>query len=105
MKKIIAVLAFGLMLSGVASAVEIRGGPSCGKWLSDSDLTFKHGNQMWLLGYLSGISLVLEKDSLKGTDNPSIFLWMDNFCKANPLKSVADGAQDLFLELVKQKGL
>ena len=27
------------------------------------------------------------------------FLWMDNYCRANPLKNVSDGASDLFLEL------
>lgn len=46
-----------------------------------------------------------DKDILKGTDNASIFLWFDNYCQANPLKNMIDGADSLFDELVKQKKL
>jgi hypothetical protein len=31
-----------------------------------------------------------------------IFVWMDNYCRANPLKNVREGAQDLFIELQKK---
>jgi hypothetical protein len=106
MKKITAVLLIvGLLVStGAYSAVMVRGGASCGQWVSEEGVS-KALNQLWLLGYLSGLVAYSDKDALKGTDSPSIFLWMDNYCKANPLKRVDEGGQDLYLELVKQKGL
>ena len=90
-----------------ARAITIRGAESCGIWVKERQekkiSTFIH--QRWLAGYLSGIAVGNGKDVLKGTDNESIFLWMDNYCQANPLKDIADGSEVLFLELVKQKKL
>ena len=43
-------------------------------------------------------------DALRDTDAASIELWMDNYCKANPLKRVDDGGDDLFIELKKRQG-
>lgn len=110
MRKTMSVLLLGLIFSGVAStasAVEIRGMPSCGEWVSDrakGGLDFT-ASQFWLLGYMSGLVFATSTDALKGTDSSSIYLWMDNYCRANPLKKVNDGVQDLFFELKKQKGL
>jgi hypothetical protein len=57
------------------------------------------------MGYLSGLSVALHKDVLKETDAPSIYAWVDNQCRANPLEMVGNLTQLLFLELVRQKGL
>ncbi|MDM0117529.1 hypothetical protein QTI66_36050 [Variovorax sp. J22R133] len=37
------------------------------------------------------------------TSADQAYLWMDNYCKANPLKGVADGAADLFIEVQQKK--
>ncbi len=39
--------------------------------------------------------------TLKSADQ--IFLWMDNWCKANPLKKVGEGGAELFVELRMNK--
>lgn len=108
MKKILGILAVGLMLSGVvitASAVTIRGVQSCGDWVQERNSNNFGGDQIWLVGYMSGIARGTGKDFLIGTDNPSIFLWMDNYCRQNPLKNMADGGDDLFQELKKKNNI
>ena len=108
MKKILGILAAGLVLSGVvntAIAVEVRGVASCGTWIQEQKADDSHISQLWLLGFMSGLATGLERNLLDKTDNPSIFLWMDNYCKANPLKDVYDGGVDLSVELTKRKNI
>ena len=31
------------------------------------------------------------------------FIWMDNYCRVNPLKHIGDGAEDLAVELIRMK--
>jgi hypothetical protein len=62
-------------------------------------------NEAWLMGYLSGRASALNKDFLKGTDNESIYVWIDNYCRDNPTKDVDDAAKELVKELIQQKGL
>jgi hypothetical protein len=98
-----AVLLLGVSFS--ASGVTIRGTPSCGKWVEDRAQKGwgAINSQSWVLGFLSGVAAATEKEIIKGIDNPSIFLWIDNFCKANPLKDVADASHELVLEQWKKK--
>lgn len=63
------------------------------------------GDGAWLVGFLSGIAVAKNSDFIKGTDGESILLWMDNYCRSNPLKGISDGGGALFYELKKQKGL
>jgi len=89
------------------AVVELRGAPSCGSW---TEMSATSSNQrlyaeFWLVGYLSGRVMGSEKDFLKGTDNSSINLWMDNYCKANPLEDIHKGADELAAELIQKKKL
>jgi hypothetical protein len=84
--------------------VVIVGAWSCGLWATQEGMTKLYAKS-WLGGYLSGFAMSSGKDFLKGTDNPSIELWMDNYCKANPLKDIGDGANELAAELIRQKNL
>ena len=108
--KCAATLLIGLMLSATvleANAVEIRGLISCGVWVKDR-VEKEIGevvNEMWLIGYLSGLATGANSDFLRGSDNESIFLWVDNYCRANPLKNLDDAGIYLAYELQKQKGL
>lgn len=98
---------FGLMLTAMelgAQTLQLRGVRSCGEWVKDKEMP-AIGNQAWLVGYLSGIAVATNKSFLRGTDNESIYLWVDNYCQANPLKSVAEAGVILHFELVKQKNL
>ncbi|MFM2434454.1 MAG: putative exported protein [Pseudomonadota bacterium] len=107
MKKINALLLLvGLLVSTGASAVEIIGAPPCENWVkarNENNSWLARVFQGWLVGYLSGLAVGRDKDVLGETDSSSIDLWMDNYCKANPLKDVGDGGIYLYFELVKQK--
>jgi hypothetical protein len=59
----------------------------------------------WLVGYLSGVAAGLDKDLLTGMNNDSIFLWMDNYCHANPLRRIDEGVYTLALEIIRTKKL
>ena len=88
--------------------MKLRGSAYCGTWVKEravdkSWLTIV--NEGWLIGYLSGLAAGKDKDILKGTDNDSIFLWMDNYCKERLLERVDNGVIELFFELINKKGL
>jgi len=115
MRRIIALLAGCLLSSSVlASAIEIRGSRSCSKWAEEKRMenSSREMNRIpvlitknWFLGYLSGRADESGKDFLKGTDNESIFLWLDNYCRANPDKNLESGGIALARELMKLKGI
>jgi hypothetical protein len=98
-------LLFALLSVATPSwAVEIRGSRSCGKWVKDREEKGWSGpaNQTWLAGYLSGLAVGanIEFWNKHGNklDNESVNLWMDNYCRANPLKSIHEGGYSLFIE-------
>lgn len=110
MKKMVyALIALATFASGIANA-EVRGARSCGVWVADrnnSDKMRASVDFTWLIGYLSGLgvggqSIAEYRDFLKGADNESIALWMDNYCKAHPLESISTGANILSFELAKK---
>jgi hypothetical protein len=68
------------------------------------DNTLSYSKQ-WLVGYLSGVAAGLDKDLLTGMNNDSIFLWMDNYCRANPLRRIDEGGYTLALEIIRTKKL
>ena len=84
-----------------AVPVTILGGPSCGQWVKERGPNNRASpyNLGWLLGFVSGIAATAQEDVLEQTDNKSVELWIDNYCRANPLKSVAEGADALISEL------
>ena len=96
-------LAFAIPLSTQSQTV--FGGPDCGEWVAQAN----NSKKTWLLGYMSGLNVMHDVENLK-PQNPlnklnsadQIFLWMDNYCKNNPLKTVIDGGWALFKELRKK---
>jgi hypothetical protein len=94
------------VLSPAQGEAGARQPPSCGEWVvhrEKSDM-LALGNTSWLLGYLSGLAVSSGKDFLSGTDNSSIYKWMDSYCRANPLRDVSSGGNALAAELAKKKG-
>ena len=92
--------------SPLAGGVEARQAPSCGEWISHREKsdTLALVNTSWLLGYLSGLAVSRGKDFLSGTDNVSIYKWMDNYCRTNPLRDLSNGGNALAAELARKKG-
>ncbi|MEK7876864.1 MAG: hypothetical protein AAB325_11795 [Pseudomonadota bacterium] len=92
--------------SSLEGGVAARQAPSCGEWVSHREKsdTLALGNTSWLLGYLSGLAAGRGKDFLAGTDNGSIYKWMDNYCRTNPLRDVSSGGIALAAELTRKMG-
>jgi hypothetical protein len=115
MSRTIAFLAGCLLsLNLFASVVDIRGSRSCGKWVEEKRMANSMNEmnripalitQSWFLGYLSGRADESGKNFLKGTDNESIFLWLDNYCHANPDKNLDNAGPALARELMQLKGI
>lgn len=102
-----------VLLSPHAQAYTLFGGPDCGKWVNTPSAQYK----TWLMGFMSGQNAqhVGYRDVIKDpyfqakdpldqvSSAEQLFLWMDNYCRANPLKTVADGGVALFAELVAKR--
>jgi hypothetical protein len=88
----------------------VRGNIDCARWLTTGSAVSELGNKSWLVGFLSGLSMGLASDAqrkpvnfFENVTNDQIYLWMDNYCRANPLSSVMNGTGDLFQEISKKK--
>ena len=96
-----------IVLLSAAGAVSIRGDPSCGSWTEER--AKKHvgslANEFWLLGFLSAVAVATKRDFIVGTDNPSLFQWMDSYCRDNPLSHISEGGHKLSRELARRKGV
>jgi hypothetical protein len=102
----IAVCIFFGVLNPAQGGATSFGGSDCGEWVNGSKSNAPM--RAWLLGYMSGLGAMHD---LNGRDDDpldkinsaqQIYLWMDNFCQKNPLRSVRSGGVDLFLELMKK---
>jgi|LauGreDrversion4_2_1035121.scaffolds.fasta_scaffold2723015_1 hypothetical protein len=106
-KKILIAIAFGLVFLNTALAGTTFGVTDCGRWVTESKST-RISAKTWLLGYLTGLGAMHEVNNRnddpmkKINSSDQIFLWMDNYCQKNPLKDVADGGFQLFMELMKK---
>ena len=86
------------------------GASSCGNWTKVTnekglDSPILHN---WLLGYITAYnrwgpyySAPGLSNISKGTDVGGLLGWIDNYCKANPLKDLDDAAHALIFELLK----
>lgn len=101
----VAMLALVYMSSASALSLLGPGTPSCGEWVKERKEGHAYAKEAWLMGYLSGIAAAHATDYLKGANHESIYLWVDNYCRDNPLDLYHNGVQNLLSELKKRKGL
>ena len=105
-KLLIAVIAMTIPGLVFAQTKASFGRADCGEWVkSQTTGTQKQSDRAWLLGFLSGLNQDdFYEDALdKVSSAAQIFLWMDNYCKNNPLEQVSKGAYKLFAELKIKK--
>mgnify|MGYP006083983065 CR=1 FL=1 len=81
------------------------GKQSCGSWIKTKD---KEMDKAYLIGYLNGaieMGLFFQVfNSSKGIDGNALEIWIDNYCKENPLEILDKAANSLlFNELVVLK--
>jgi hypothetical protein len=77
------------------------GAASCGTWLEDrrdprSSMALI--DISWVTGFLSGIGFtsVGSADPMRGMDVAGISAWIDNYCRAHPIKHISDAAGAFF---------
>ncbi|MBV7541991.1 hypothetical protein [Acidovorax sp. sic0104] len=100
MKRFLATLAAMICLAQPAWAFTTFGDIDCGTWVQNPSPQ----NAVWLSGYMSGIAAMYEivhgEDPLKNvSSNAQMVLWMNEYCRKNPLNKVSKGGASLFAEL------
>lgn len=70
------------------------GSRACGNWLQVRSQALPDSAvlQSWVLGYITGVNanlLTSSSDVTSGADPDGLFSWIDNYCAAHPLDSVA----------------
>ena len=106
MKKITIFCAiFFIVFSAFAQRpVTILGAYSCGKWVEyrkENRTEISH----WVYGFLASENFKLSynpnmPDILLGVGPESLDLWMDKYCRENPLNSVSSGVTGLVIDLL-----
>jgi hypothetical protein len=111
MKRLLLVTVISIAAMSNANAFVVKGTPDCGLWMKERKNSKSNNptwdeivNRAWLVGFLSGLNAD-ERNSnfLAKASADQIYLWVDNYCKANPLNDLADGGQTLSIELIKKK--
>jgi hypothetical protein len=111
MKKLLLVVAL-LVLPHTANADAMtygQGIQSCGIWTTErnkGDSWAALVNQAWVLGFITAIDMSLQATRdrmLKRTDTVAMTSFIDNYCAANPLKSIELAALDLVSKLLTNK--
>ena len=82
------------------------GAPDCGQWLTEKT----QARRTWLLGFLSGMNAAhtasknFKVDPLDQlSSGEQAYVWMDNYCKKNPLNDLSAGGIDLYIELMDRE--
>jgi hypothetical protein len=115
MKKMIAALLMFSTTAVIAADVNMNqpvrtfqpGQNICKEWTTArnskeaSQVSIEH--EQWLAGFLSGLAMGSGRNILKGQEIRSLFLWMDDYCRANPSNSITDAAKKLATELNNKK--
>lgn len=91
------VLAAGF--SANCNAIQFMGVPSCGEWVNRHSTNDGAAMEEWLLGFLSGLAAGKNTDLLKNAQKEYLYLWIDNYCHANPSGRVDNAAHDLAEQL------
>lgn len=82
------------------SQERIVGQTDCGTWIKIN----RPADRGWILGYLSGINTDKNnQDILRKLDSAEqTILFVDNYCRNNPLEKTSSAAWQLLIELAKK---
>ena len=101
----VALLAVGFLVFSSAEAKVVTAHRfGCGKWIEarESKGAAAHVVENWADGYLSGLAIgtgiEFWRKGGNRLDKESAYLWIDNYCRANPLKTTAEASSALFRE-------
>ena len=97
-------LAISLTISTASYAYKLygAGSQSCGEWVSERAAGDWFSKGQWMLGVISAVGYYSVYD-LKDIDSQAFAVWMDNYCKENPLNQFSEGVYSLVEELAVKK--
>ena len=94
---VLIVLALTLIANEAAGYNRLGAGTaSCGIWTGfrreGSTSARALSSEQWVLGFIDGITEASggSLDPLNGMEPENVWGWIDNYCQANPLKSIAE---------------
>jgi len=81
----------------------VQGPVSCGEWISarKEDRIMVAAFEFWIIGYITAFNAQKPDvyNIMGSTDTRSVYLWMDKYCRENPISYVHSGMQVLTVEL------
>lgn len=100
-------MTLGYATSATAGSIQGAGAMPCGKWVTERATGDHHMALAWIMGFMSSYNHYVESSPKRNgvfgeIDHNSIALWMDNYCKSNPLESVYSGSYKLIEEMNKK---
>jgi len=101
-KLLTALIAIAVSSTAIGQTITTIGNIDCGKWIKRKNHPMEELRTIsWLSGFMTGLNFgdQFRNDPLKRVSADQIALWMDNYCRANPLRSVANGGEILMMEL------
>jgi hypothetical protein len=102
------VVATFLPLAAHAVQLQEIQGSSCGQWTevqAAGNTVLGAQFRGWVMGFMSGWAWSHPKaDPLLNRDAAGLLAWIDNYCKANPLDSIATASEKLAIELDARSG-
>jgi hypothetical protein len=99
----IAILIF-FSISANAGQIKGGGGMTCGSWIKERETNNHYVKLSWIQGFLSAYNQYSYTGNnpngiFGSTDANSLTVWMDNYCRNNPLEEVYSGTLILIEEL------
>jgi hypothetical protein len=111
MKNLPIILILLLSISAHASdksgnyAILGAGTSSCGSFVEARKNATATMYRTWLTGYFTALNLMSPDtyNLLGSTDIDGAILWVENYCRANPIKNFENAAQALWVELLPSR--
>jgi hypothetical protein len=113
--KIVSFLVSSILFFSVISFAEIKnygpGSETCGSYVRVRELA-RSGDRLsrvgeiayhsWFKGFATKFSIDLKSDVLKKKGDNELYLWLENHCKANPLKPFLSASLALLVAIGKE---
>ena len=108
MKQVLVLVVLAVLMNGEAKAQPTYhflgvGTLSCGTWTAArrSGGSQALANEQWTLGFLSGVGAEgtqLGADPLNNADADGVWAWIDDYCHAHPVETIARAAKAFSIE-------
>ena len=106
---VVMILLCSITISSADKKIKGAGAQSCGEWTKSREKNTNLYNLQlqWVLGFISSYNVLSDKnDNPNGvwgnTDEKSIMIWLDNYCKENRLDSVGEAAVQLYTDMLER---